>query len=285
VTTTGERNGYYRDFEPYVDLAHAMRHAYVYDGKYSREMRKRRGRPVRNLSGHKFLAYSQTHDQVGNRARGDRTSQLISVGRQKIAAALVLCSPYIPLLFQGEEWSASTPFQYFMETKDAALREAVRKGRVREFQAFGWDPREIPDPISKKTFEQSKLRWEELSEPAHAEMLEWYRHLIRLRKESAILTDGRTDEVAVDFDKDAEWFVLQRGKLVVACNLAPRTQSIPIPDPNAIHVVMSSDKDLDIEPGRVMLGPDSVAILQALPLSLKERVEMELRETEEVLRP
>src|SRR5690606_31291439 len=137
---SGEREGYYRDFGSLAHLAKALRQAWVYDGVYSPHRRRRHGRPPVGLSGHQFVVCTQNHDQVGNRARGERTSQLLSVERLEIAAALLLTSPFVPLLFQGEEWGARTPFLYFTDHEDPALARAVSEGRRNEFRAFGWDP-------------------------------------------------------------------------------------------------------------------------------------------------
>ncbi len=172
---------YYSDFGT-IALAKALTQTFVYDGDYSRFRDRIHGRPAGALSQHRFLGYIQNHDQVGNRATGDRIVQISGVNRAKIAAAIVLLSPFIPLIFQGEEWGASTPFQYFADHKDPALARAVTEGRKKEFSAFGWDPASIPDPEIATTFERSKLAWKELAEPKHAEMLAWYRHLIRLRR-------------------------------------------------------------------------------------------------------
>ncbi len=143
---TGERDGYYKDFGSFEQLAKAFKNAFVYDGIYAEDRGRIHGRTPVGLSGHHFLAYAQDHDQVGNRAQGDRLSQLVSVGRQKIAAALVLTSPFIPMLFEGEEFGASTPFQYFTHHEDVQLGQAVSEGRRSEFAAFGWDPKDVPDP-------------------------------------------------------------------------------------------------------------------------------------------
>jgi maltooligosyltrehalose trehalohydrolase len=137
---TGERAGYYADFGSMADLAKAVRQAWVYDGRYSNFRGRHHGRPPAGLTGLRFLGYAQTHDQIGNRATGDRSSHLMSTGRLKIAAALVLTSPFVPMLFQGEEWGASTPFLYFAGHEDPDLAHAVSAGRKREFEAFGWDP-------------------------------------------------------------------------------------------------------------------------------------------------
>ncbi|HEY8324886.1 MAG TPA: malto-oligosyltrehalose trehalohydrolase, partial [Ktedonobacterales bacterium] len=143
---TGERDGYYADFGSLADVAHAWRHAYVYEGRYSVARQRWHGRPTGGLPASRFVVFSQNHDHIGNRKLGERTAALLSPGRLRIAAALVCLAPYIPLLFQGEEWGASAPFLYFTDHQDAALGQAVREGRRREFAAFGWAPERIPDP-------------------------------------------------------------------------------------------------------------------------------------------
>jgi maltooligosyltrehalose trehalohydrolase len=148
---TGERAGYYEDFGTLADLAQALTCAFVYDGRYSRFRDRRHGRPATGLSGHRFFGYLQNHDQIGNRAKGERSSHLISPGRLKIAAGLVLTSPFVPLLFQGEEWGASTPFQYFTDHEDPELGRAVSEGRRSEFSAFAWSAEEVPDPQDPAT--------------------------------------------------------------------------------------------------------------------------------------
>jgi maltooligosyltrehalose trehalohydrolase len=179
---TGERIGYYQDFGSLTVLAKALRQAWVYDGEWSPFRRRTRGRRAPDLPAHTFVVFAQNHDQVGNRASGDRLSMLVDRKRLRIAAALLLTTPFTPMLFQGEEWAASTPFQYFTDHRDPGLGKAVAEGRRREFAAFGWTPETVPDPQDAGTFERSRLRWEEIDEPAHGEMLMWYRDLIALRR-------------------------------------------------------------------------------------------------------
>jgi maltooligosyltrehalose trehalohydrolase len=203
----------------------------------------------------------QNHDQVGNRAGGERSSRLMNAGRLRIAAALVLTSPFIPLLFQGEEWGATTPFLYFTDHRDGAMARAVREGRQREFAASGWNPEDIADPQARETFERSKLDWSELSHPAHADLLEWHRRLIELRQAEPSLTDGRMDRVQTRYDEAERWLVVQRGPILVACNLAD--------DPRAIHlpagrhrVLLASAPAESLENGTVTLPPDSVLVMK-----------------------
>lgn len=226
---TGERAGYYADFGPLADLARALANAYVYDDRYSAHRRRRHGRPHGGLGGHRFLGYAQNHDQIGNRARGERLSQLVGPGRLKLAAALVLTAPFVPLLFQGEEWGARTPFLYFTAHPEPDLAQAVREGRRREFAAFGGKPEEIPDPQDPRSFARSKLDWSEPARPPHADLLDWHRRLIQLRRREPDLADGRLDRVRTRLDETQRWLVVERGRIVLACNLGDRPGTMPLP--------------------------------------------------------
>jgi len=258
---TGERTGYYADFGSLADLAKALRRAWVYDGRYSTFRGRRHGRAPTGLSGHKFLGYAQTHDQVGNRATGDRSAHLMNAGRLKIAAALILTSPFVPMLFHGEEWAASTPFLYFTGHQEPELARAVSEGRKREFAAFGWDPAKIHDPQARETFMRSKLEWTELEREPHRAIFAWHRDLIRLRGQMPELRDGRMDLVNVAFDEDARWLTIARGRVTVACNLASATQSIPLASSAPRRIAMTSDAGIAIDSAAIELPPDSVVIL------------------------
>jgi maltooligosyltrehalose trehalohydrolase len=214
-----------------------------------------------DLDGHRFLAYSQTHDQVGNRARGERLVHLTGAPRAKIAAALVFTSPFVPMLFQGEEWAAGTPFQYFTDHPEPELAKAVREGRRREFAAFGWKPQDVPDPQAPETFERSKLNWAELAQPAHAEMLEWYRRLIQLRRREPALSDGRLDCVRTCFDEAGRWFILERGPILVAFDLAGHPQRLPLGD-GSHSVLLASAPGVEASPLGLMLPAGALAILK-----------------------
>ena len=258
---TGERLGYYADFGSLADLAKAFRSVFVYDGRYSVFRRRRHGRPLSKLSGHSFLGYSQTHDQIGNRAKGERSSHLMSVARLKIAAALVLTGPFVPMLFQGEEWGATSPFLYFTDHKDPELARNVTEGRRREFASFGWKPEEVPDPQAVETFERSKLNWTERDKEPHAGLLAWYRRLIELRREFPALSDGRLDRVEVSFDEQKKWLVMRRGPVAVACNLNQRTQPVPVPAKPGSRLLLASQNEVRLFQDTVELPSDSIAIL------------------------
>jgi maltooligosyltrehalose trehalohydrolase len=252
---TGERSGYYEDFGDLAHLAAAWEQGYVYDGRFSPHRGRRHGRPVKDLPGHRLLGYLQNHDQVGNRAAGERSAALMSTGRLKIGAALVLTAPFVPLLFAGEEWAASSPFLYFTDHTDADLGQAVSEGRRREFASFGWDPTDGPDPQDLSTFERSKLDWAERGKEPHASMLDWHRSLVALRRRLPALSDGRYGRAR--FDESAGWLALERGPVTVAVNLAPRAQAIPATG----DVLLASEPYTRPDGDKVELPPESVAII------------------------
>jgi maltooligosyltrehalose trehalohydrolase len=259
---TGEREGYYADFGKIGDLARTIKHAYRYAGDYSAFRRRRHGRDPAGLPGNRFLGYLQNHDQIGNRATGERSSMLMQEGRLLIGAAVVMCSPFVPMLFQGEEWAAGTPFQYFTDHEDEELGRAVRDGRRQEFASFGWDPETVPDPQSQETFERSRLDWAEISGDSHARVLEWHRRLIRLRRSRPELLDGRMDRVEVDFDEEAGWFWFRRGSIVVAFNLGRQGHEIRLRHTGPVSVLQASSEAITVEADALFLPPDSVAVVQ-----------------------
>jgi maltooligosyltrehalose trehalohydrolase len=258
---TGERSGYYSDFGTIAALAKALRHAFVYDGVFSEHRRRVHGHSTEGLSGHRFLGYLQNHDQVGNRARGERSSHLMSPGKLKIGAALVLASPFLPMLFQGEEWGASTPFFYFTDYQEPALANAVREGRCREFVAFGWKTEDTADPQARETFEQSKLNWEELSKPPHAEILDWHKRLIELRRAEPDLSDGDLKNVRLHYNEEECWLILKRGSISLVCNFFARPQLVPVSDEGA-EILMASEEKIQMADGYANMPSESVVILK-----------------------
>jgi maltooligosyltrehalose trehalohydrolase len=197
---TGERDGYYADFGPLALLAKALRQAWVYDGVWSPHRLRTFGRPPTGLHGSQFVVSAQNHDQIGNRAAGERLGHLVSPEQARTAAELLLTAPFVPLLFQGEEWAASTPFPYFTDHAPE-LGAAIRDGRAREFAAFGWRPEDVADPQDPATFAGAVLRWDERDRPGHAEMLAWYRELIARRRRTPGLATGPLDDVEVAVDE------------------------------------------------------------------------------------
>jgi maltooligosyltrehalose trehalohydrolase len=254
----GDEKGYYVDFGSLEGLAKSLTKVFVYDGAYSHYRMRHHGRPVEELSAHRFLGYIQTHDQVGNRAIGDRLEHVIGFDRAKVAAGIVMTSPFVPMLFQGEEFAASTPFQYFADHEDPEMARSVRDGRRGEFAAFGWNPDDIPDPGKKETFERSKLKWDEVHEGRHEEMLKWYRKLIHLRRTSASLNDGDLGHVRVEFDETKRWLTIERGLVKVFCNLG--TAPVEFHKPEETSLVLASRRDVVVAEEKIMLPPDSLAI-------------------------
>jgi maltooligosyltrehalose trehalohydrolase len=252
VALTGETDGYYCDYRGMEDVAVALRQGYVFDGsRYSPYRRRTPGRPPGGLPPHSLVVGLQNHDQVGNRARGDRITDLVDHDRVRGAAALVLLAPQVPMIFQGEEWAASTPFQYFTDHQDPELGRAVSAGRADEFASFTWQG-EVPDPQAEETFRRSRLRWEELEQAPHAAMLDWYRRLVALRATPGLST---WPEVS----SGEGWLVMDRGALVVGVNLGRRGVTAAIDGPLA--EVMSAGGATLHQPGSLDLPPESVAVL------------------------
>ncbi|WP_186356556.1 malto-oligosyltrehalose trehalohydrolase [Streptomonospora sp. PA3] len=260
---TGEGHGYYRDFTAPEVLPATLRRAFWHDGRYSGFRGRVHGAPVdpARIPAHRFLAYLQNHDQVGNRAAGDRMPATASPGLLACGAALVLCSPYTPMLFMGEEWGASTPWPFFASFTDPGLAEGVRKGRRREFAAHGWNEADVPDPVDPRTRDQAVLRWEERDRPPHRDTLEVYRRLIALRRSRTELADPRLDRFGVDAAEDGRVLVLRRGRLRVACNLRSGAADAHLDRP-AGRVLLSS-AGAAAEGARLRLPPESFAVVEA----------------------
>jgi len=257
---TGERDGYYADFGRLQDVADALERVFVYDGRYSAHRRRRHGRPVGDLPRTRFLGYLQNHDQVGNRAAGERSAHLVSPPHLRAAAALVLLGPFVPMLFHGEEWGTRAPFQYFTDHRDPRLADAVRHGRRSEFRAFGWDPESVPDPQDEETFRRSGLRWSELEEDHHRALLDWHRRLIHLRRAHPALRDGDPRATRVRFDEEGRWLVLRRRQMAVVCNFAESRRKVPLEGAGGREVLAACARPvlhadaLELDPGAVVLG-------------------------------
>jgi maltooligosyltrehalose trehalohydrolase len=224
---TGETDGYYADFTSLADVATAVRDGYVYQGQYSPHRGRRHGRPPMGVGAHQLVVCAQNHDQIGNRAQGERLSMLLRAPQLKAIAAMTLLSPFVPLLFQGEEWGAQTPFLYFTD-HDAALGRLVAEGRSKEFSSFRWQG-VVPNPQELETFERSKLNWAELSEPLHADVCEWHRQLIQLRREKFAANVAVRSKPTVRFDATAGWLRFAHGGLLAMFNLVARPQRVPMP--------------------------------------------------------
>ncbi|GAS96155.1 maltooligosyltrehalose trehalohydrolase treZ [Mycolicibacterium canariasense] len=239
TAVSGERQGYYGDFGSLATLAQTLTHGYFHAGTYSSFRHRRHGRPldVTTIPATRLLAYTLTHDQVGNRAVGDRPSQNLTFGQLAVKAALALGSPYTAMLFMGEEWGSSSPFQFFTSHPEPELGRATAEGRKAEFAAHGWDADEIPDPQDPATFERSKLDWSEVGNGEHARLLETYRGLIRLRRNESDFADPWLPHLRVDYDENTRWIVMYRGAFAVVCNLNTEAVLVPVTG----TVVLASD--------------------------------------------
>ena len=206
---THESSGYYRDFGAVRHLAKAYRQGYVYSGEYSAYRRRRHGRPSTRVGANQFVVFAQNHDQVGNRMLGDRLGSLAGFKASKLAAGAVLLSPFIPLLFMGEEYGETAPFQYFVSHSDPALIAATRKGRRDEFAAFGWQG-EVPDPQDEATFLRSKLNQELATQSHHRVLEDFYRELIRLRRQHASLHCLSKENIEVECWETDDVLMLHR---------------------------------------------------------------------------
>jgi maltooligosyltrehalose trehalohydrolase len=247
---TGETDGYYADFTGLNDVATALRDGYVYQGRYSVHRKRRHGRPPSGVAASQLVVSAQNHDQIGNRAQGERLSTMLSVLQLKAVAALTLLSPFVPLLFQGEEWGAGTPFLYFTDHESAELGALIAEGRSREFCAFQWKGT-VPNPQDLDTFVRSKLNWSECSLPAHAELLAWYRQLIRLRGDKVVHPEEnpfKSAKAMVNFDEEAGWLSLCHNGVLAVFNLSARAQRLPLPGGDWELVIRSDDMDGPIDP-------------------------------------
>jgi len=233
VTAGGETTGYYSDFTGIEHLAKAYEDAYVYDGQYSPHRQKKFGIKAEKNEGHQFVVFSQNHDQVGNRMLGERTSQLVSFEMQKLLAGAVLVSPFLPMLFMGEEWAESHPFLYFVSHTDPELAEAVRKGRKEEFAAFH-TLGEAPDPVAEDTFLQSKLQWQLLEAEPHKTLWQYYKELIQLRKQIPALHALKRKQVKAEANSQQQTLLLHRwhedNQVVCLMNFSKEVQTVTVPD-------------------------------------------------------
>jgi maltooligosyltrehalose trehalohydrolase len=242
VALTGETTGYYADFAPLSALAKVLDHGFFHDGTWSSFRGARHGRPIdRDTSPTGALVVAnQNHDQIGNRAAGDRLAATLDDAGLVVAAALTLLGPFTPMLFMGEEFAASTPWQFFTSHPEPELGEATAKGRIAEFARMGWDESSVPDPQDPATFERSKLDWAEVSGERGARVLEAYRALIALRRSEPAFTDPRYEANAVRCSEERRWLVLSRGLLGtggdhgaapvhVVVNLQGDAAEVPVP--------------------------------------------------------
>jgi maltooligosyltrehalose trehalohydrolase len=269
---TGERQGYYTDFGAIAGLAKTLTRAYFHDGTWSAFRKRTHGRPVdvQRTAGYRFVVFAQDHDQVGNRAVGDRLPATLAGhphrdGLLRIAAGLVLTAPFTPMLFMGEEWGADTPWQFFTDHTDPFFADAVSNGRKAEFAAHGWDAGDVPDPQDKETFLRSKLNWAQPSQEPHASMLSWYQALLALRRSRPELADPRLDRVRVDYDEQARWLVVHRGALRVVANVGDAAVELPLTACGlaGADLVLGSGPGIGCRQGTLHLPAATLAVLDS----------------------
>jgi maltooligosyltrehalose trehalohydrolase len=260
VALTGEVSGYYADFASLASLAKVSTLGFFHDGTFSSFRGREHGRPIDPVTPTwRLVTFSQDHDQIGNRAAGDRLTATLDAGQLAIAAVLTVCSPYTPMLFMGEEWGATTPWQFFTSHPEPELGTATAEGRIAEFAAMGWDPELVPDPQDPQTFERSKLDWSEPARAEHASLLALYRELIALRRRLPALTDPGFSRLRAEFDDDARWFRLERDSVSIVANFGTESLEIPV---LAATVLLATDAAAGVSGTTLALPPHSAVILQ-----------------------
>ncbi len=258
---TGESFGYYSDYGQIADLAKVLSENFCVYDRFSKHRQKVHGRSAKGIEGSRFIAFTQNHDQTGNRGTGERIGHLVTAGQVKLGAAVTLLGPFIPMLFQGEEWSTSAPFYYFADLSEPDIRAAVRKGRQEEFAASQWDPAIIPDPLEENTWKRSQLNWEERDTENHHDILAWYCALIRLRKQEPDFAPGALDFEGVVFEETLGWLSFRRGRFRVVCNFSPMQQLVNCCGSELLELVMTSERAVQVRDDGILMPGHSVAVL------------------------
>ncbi|WP_423182018.1 malto-oligosyltrehalose trehalohydrolase [Arthrobacter sp. NyZ413] len=260
VNLTGETAGYYADFDTVAALAKVLEHGFFHDGSYSSFRGRHHGRPIRTGLAHPaaLVVCNQNHDQIGNRAAGDRLSATLSYSRLALAAVLTLTSPFTPMLFMGEEFGASTPWQFFTSHPEPWLAEATAEGRLKEFERMGWDPAKVPNPQDPETFLRSKLKWEEIQDGNHARLLELYRDLTALRRSTPELAEGGFTDTHVAFSEEDKWLVLTRGDVKVAYNFG----TAPLERAMSAELLLATDPAAAVVNATLTLPGESAAVVR-----------------------
>ncbi|KQO62969.1 malto-oligosyltrehalose trehalohydrolase [Curtobacterium sp. Leaf261] len=266
VALTGETTGYYADFAPLSALAKVLERGFFHDGTWSSFRESVHGQPIDRATSPTtaLVVANQNHDQIGNRATGDRLAATLDEDGLVVAAALTLLGPFTPMLFMGEEFAASTPWQFFTSHPEKDLGEATAKGRIAEFAKMGWDESSVPDPQDPATFQNSKLRWEETLEGRGTRVLDAYRALIALRRREEALVDWRYGAVSVQFSENRRWLVLSRSDIHVAVNFLDDTAEVPVPVPvggGSSEVLFATD-GVEVSTGCLRFHGRGVAVVR-----------------------
>ena len=259
VSLTGDTSGYYGDYDSLAALAKVLSHGFYLDGTRSRFRGRTHGHPLDTIRTPtwRLVVYSDDHDQIGNRAAGERLSSMLDERQLAIGGLVTLLSPFTPMIFMGEEWGARTPWQFFTSYTDLDLAERVAEGRLAEFAAMNWDTSVVPHPQDVATFERSKLDWAELQKPWAAELFELNRRLLQLRREHPDLTDPRFDQAAVSFDDQGQWLLVERGSVVIVVNFGTETLEVSLPF--EVKPLLDVGEAACVE-DRARLGPHSALV-------------------------
>ena len=259
VALSGETAGYYADFEPLEALAKVCEKGFFHDGTFSSFRDRDHGRPVdtTHMPTWRLVVANQNHDQIGNRARGDRLAEHLDDDQLACAALLTLAGPFTPMLFMGEEWAASSPFQFFTSHPEPELGTATAEGRIAEFEKMGWDPAEVPDPQDPATFHRSRLDWDELNGGRHAVVLDCYRRLARLRRELPQLTDPAFGSVSCSVE--GRLFTMRRGDLLVVVNAGETAATAEV---GPREVLFETPTGVGLEGTTLALPPHTGALLR-----------------------
>ncbi|CAA9375690.1 MAG: GH13_10 / GH13 / GH13_9 / GH13_36 / GH13_ 11 / GH13_37 / GH13_20 [uncultured Propionibacteriaceae bacterium] len=233
VSLTGDTTGYYADFGSLETLAKVFRAGFFHDGTMSTFRGRHHGARIdtQRMPTWRLVVFSDNHDQIGNRAAGNRLSSWLNADQLRLAGLVTLLSPFTPMIFMGEEWGASTPWQFFTSHPEPELGEIVAKGRVEEFAQMDWDISTVPNPQDPSTFTNSKLNWDEISGGSHAKLLEFYRRVIEVRRTYPDLTDPRFDRSAASCSDEDGWLMVQRGEIVMVVNFSEFATEVPLTGP------------------------------------------------------
>jgi maltooligosyltrehalose trehalohydrolase len=256
---TGERQGYYVDFGSLETFAKVWTSAFLHDGTYSTFRGRVHGRPVdrEHTPGYRFVGCLQNHDQVGNRAAGDRLPEIASAGLLRVGAVLLFTSPFTPMVWMGEEWAASTRWPFFTSHPEPELAAATGPGRIEEFRRHGWDMSGMIDPQDPRAYRSAILNWDEVDAPGHRELFDLYRRLIALRSAEPDLRGARLDRMRVDYDEQARCLVVHRGAFRVVANLAAAARTLDV----AGDVILATDTATVMASG-IRLAAESAAIVR-----------------------
>jgi len=265
VALTGEVSGYYADFEPLAALKKVCEKGFFHDGTHSSFRGRDHGVPIDTaaMPTWRLVVCNQNHDQIGNRAVGDRLTETLDDHQLACAALLTLAGPFTPMLFQGEEWASSSPFQFFTSHPEPDLGRATAEGRIKEFERMGWDPDVVPDPQDPATFERSGLDWSEPARGRHARLLAVYQELAALRRTRPELTDPAFGSVSCSVDETSRLFRMRRGALEVVVNFADDATTVDLAGCGELLFV--TGPDVSVDGTRLALAAHAGALLDTAP--------------------